>query len=173
MDTMLHRPEYLHVILNHLPVVGLGVSSIALLIAVLAKSRGATIGCLLLVAIMAASVWPVTETGESAYNRIRAVADPVGATLLKKHMATADKWAWLFYVTALAAAAGLFVAWKRPRFTNIAAALILALSIASLTAGIAMAQIGGEVRHPEFRPGTNIIPEGVSPQHEHENGDEH
>ncbi|HWQ91620.1 MAG TPA: hypothetical protein VN673_08110 [Clostridia bacterium] len=173
MNTMLQRPEYLHVILNHLPVVGLGVSTVALLIAVLVKSRGATVGCLVLVAVMAASVWAVIETGESAYNRIRAVADPAGVTLLKRHMTLAGNWAWVFYATSLSAAAALLISWKRPRLTNISAVVVIGLSLLSVAAGVAIAQLGGEVRHPEFRPATNIIPADIPTEHEHENGHEH
>jgi hypothetical protein len=173
MDTMLQRPEYLHVVLNHLPVVGLGVSAVALLIGVLARSRGATIGCLLLVAVIAATIWPVIETGEAAYNRIRAVADPVGATLLKRHMSVANNYAWLFYLTALAAFAGSLAAWRKPKLTNFAAAIVLTLSIASVTGGIAIAHLGGEVRHPEFRSGIDIIPKDIPLRHEHEDAHEH
>jgi hypothetical protein len=59
MESLPQRPEYVHVVLNHVPVVGFGGGSVALSIALFAKTRGATLGRMLLALVMAASVWPV------------------------------------------------------------------------------------------------------------------
>ncbi len=166
--TMLQRPEYLHVVLNHLPVVGLAVAAAALIVALTIKSRGAVLGALALVALLAASVWPVVQSGESAYNRLRAISDPDSAALLKEHMLLADSWAWLYYLTALAAAAGAVVVWKRPEKLRLAGIPVAALALASLLAGATIAKLGGEVRHPEFRPGSTLVPQDLPAEHDHE-----
>jgi hypothetical protein len=173
MDSLLQKPEYVHVALNHLPVVGLGVSAVALSIAMLAKSRGATLGCMLLALIMAASVWPVVESGESAYNRIRAVSDPDGASILRQHMNVAERWAWIYYATALVTAISMLVAWKKPRFINLAGVAVVGLSLCAVAVGVRVAKLGGEVRHPEFRSGTNMIPQNIPRTHDHAHGHEH
>ncbi|MEK7684135.1 MAG: hypothetical protein AAB466_01790 [Verrucomicrobiota bacterium] len=171
--SMLQRPEYLHVVLNHLPVIGLAVAVVALVLALLSKSRGAVLGALVLVALVAASAWPVIQSGESAYNRLRAISDPDGASLLKQHMLLADRWAWLYYLTALTAAAGAVLACRRPEKLRVAGIPVVVLALASLMAGAAIAKLGGEVRHPEFRPGSALVPQGIPAGHNHEHEPEH
>ncbi len=168
MNDLLQRPEYVHVVLNHLPLVGLGVAALALIIALLSKSRAATVGSLVLVLLMAGSVWGVVESGEDAYNRIRAIADPDGAPLLKHHMQLADRWVWLYYAAAILAAIALVVTWKKPKWMTPVGIAVVVLSLAATVAGINIAQLGGEVRHPEFRPGADVVPKNVPEEHEHE-----
>jgi uncharacterized membrane protein (GlpM family) len=161
-------PEYLHALLNHLPIVGLAVALLALGVALLSKHSTAIAGSLLLVGLFAASAWPVIETGESAYNRVRAIADPDGAALLKRHMFLADRWAWLYYVTAVAALVGAVITWKRPKWQNWAALAVALCASASLASGAAVAKLGGQVRHAEFRSGSNLVPEGLPAEHDHD-----
>ena len=168
MSAAMQTPEHLHVLLNHLPVVGLAVAGLALVIALAAKSRGAVLGSFLLVAVMAASAWPVIQSGESAYNRIRAISDSESASLLKQHMLMADRWAWLYYLTALAAAVGVAVVWKRPAKLRLAGIPVVALAVASLITGAVIAKLGGEVRHAEFRSASTLVPQDLPTEHNHE-----
>lgn len=170
---LLTRPEYLHAVLNHLPIIGLAVASLVLLAAVALRNRVAVLLGLALVAVLAASTWFVIESGESAYNRIRAISDPDSASLLKQHMLLADRWAWLYYLTALAAAAGVVVVWKRPEKLRLAGIPVVVLSLASLLAGAAIAKLGGQVRHPEFRPGSTLVPQDLPREHNHGHKHEH
>ena len=55
----LRQPEYVHVLLNPLPVYGLAVSLIGLLVAICNRSRAATVVALVVVFISAAAAWPV------------------------------------------------------------------------------------------------------------------
>src|ERR1051325_12198244 len=66
----LRQPEYIHVLINPLPVYGLATGLIGLLAALLLRSRPAEIATLILVLITAASAWPVYEFGEQAYDRV-------------------------------------------------------------------------------------------------------
>lgn len=161
-------PEYLHTLLNHLPIVGLAVALLAVGIALLSKHRTAIAGSLLLVGLFAASAWPVIESGESAYNGIRAISDPDGAALLKRHMLLADRWAWLYYVTAAAALAGGVIAWKRPKWQHWAVVTVAIYAARSRATSVAVAKLGGQVRHAEFRPGSMLVPRGIPAEHNHE-----
>jgi hypothetical protein len=66
----LRQPEYVHVLLNPLPVYGLLVAWIGLLIAFFSKSRRAQIAALVLVLISSLSAWPVYEFGQQGYDRV-------------------------------------------------------------------------------------------------------
>jgi hypothetical protein len=170
---LLFQPEYVHVVLNHLPIVGLAVGIVVIVVAVALRNRAAVLLGLALVAVLAASAWPVIESGESAYNRIRAITDPDSAALLKEHMLLADRWGKLYYLAALAAVAGVIVVRRHPEKMRLTGALVTLLAMAALMAGVAVAMVGGQVRHPEFRPGSALVPPGLAAEHNHEDDHEH
>src|SRR5206468_12106435 len=81
----LRQPEYVHVLLNPLPVYGLLISWIALIAALISKSRRAHIVTLILVFITSISAWPVFEFVEQGYDRVVAMIDDVGDAWLVVH----------------------------------------------------------------------------------------
>ena len=66
----LQQPEYIHALINPLPVYGLAMGLIGLLVAICQRSRRATIAALVIVLVSAAAAWPVYEFGEQAYDRV-------------------------------------------------------------------------------------------------------
>jgi len=81
----LQQPEYLHVLLNPLPVYGLAVALFGLIAAMYLGSRGGQITALVLIFATAISAWPVAHYGEAAEDRVLAVADEAGQAWLKAH----------------------------------------------------------------------------------------
>lgn len=145
------QPEYTHVLLNHLPIVGLLVALVFLVSALFTNSRPAVFLALGLVALLALSVWPVRETGEAAYDRVLAMADDAGGLYLKHHVALADRWSFLYYVAAGAAVLAMVAGRLKPKLLRPAGVAVALLAAASLTAGAAIAAAGGAIRHREFR----------------------
>src|SRR5918912_1037432 len=111
----LRQPEYVHVLLNPLPVYGLAVGLIGLLVAICLRSRPATIAALVVVFISAASAWPVYQYGEQAYDGVLSMADEPGRAWLAAHKARAETLIWFFYALAVLAAIALIVPIKWPR----------------------------------------------------------
>jgi hypothetical protein len=148
---MLDRPEYVHVVTNHLPLVGLLVAMLALAGALVTRNRTATRIGLLLVCLLALSAWPVYHYGEEGYDRVLSMSDEAGGKYLDHHRALAERWVFLYFVTAGAAGVGFLLAWKWPGTLVFSSILALVLAAASLAAGIAIAKAGGAVRHREFR----------------------
>ena len=163
MIAKLSQPEYLHILLNHLPLVGLAVATVATLAALILRNRGAIVIGLVLMALLAATAWPVMETGEGAYNRVRPLADEDGKRALRQHMDLAEDWGKLYYATAAAALLALVAAWKNPRWMWPLAILTVLLATTSLVVGALIAEAGGRIRHPEFRPGVPPAQEGTPP----------
>lgn len=149
----LQQPEYVHVLLNHLPITGLFVAWSGLVVAVALNNRFATRFSLVLVAALSLSVWPVAHYGEEAYDRVLSMTDEVGGQYLEHHQTLAERWIFLYYVTAAAAVAALVVNWKRPRGARWSAGAVIVLAAASLVAGAVIAEYGGPARHREFRYG--------------------
>ena len=147
----LRQPEYVHVLLNPLPVYGLLISWIGLIIAVVLKSRRAQIATLVLVLLSAASAWPVYEFGQQAYDRVLSMTDEDGERWLDEHQDRAEDLIWIFYALAVLSAAAIAVPIKWPKsFPPFAIAVIL-LGAVALGSGVYIAYAGGKIRHREFR----------------------
>ncbi len=152
ISAMLQQPEYVHVILNHFPLIGLLVAMLALVVALITRNRTAILIGLALVGLLALTAWPVSEFGEEGYDRVLSMSDDAGGKFLQHHRALAERWVFLYYVTAGIAGLGFVLAWKWPRTLVLSSILALVLAAASLAAGVVIAKAGGYVRHSEFRP---------------------
>ena len=151
----LAQPEYLHVLLNPLPVYGLltGILGLGIALAIFRGSRAARNTALLLIAISAASVWPVIHYGEAGEDRVLAMADSAGGQWLKAHAKRADLVEPIYYALAALAVAAIFVPRKWPASAIPVALLTLVFAVGTAGAGAWVAYAGGKIRHSEFRNG--------------------
>ena len=147
----LSQPEYIHVLINPLPVYGLTMGIIGLIIALWQRSRHAQIATLALILLSGAIAWPVVHYGEAGYDRVLAMSDEQGEAWLKVHQHRADELAWAFYVLAAVATVALCAPMKWPKAATGLALFTLALSFVVLSLGGYIAHAGGKVRHREFR----------------------
>jgi hypothetical protein len=148
---MLDRPEYVHAITNHLPLIGLLVAMLALIAALVTKDRTATLIGLALVCLFALSAWPVYHYGEEGYDRVLSMTDDAGGKYLDEHKALAERWIFLYFVTAGLAGLGFMLGLRWPKTLVLSSILALVLAATSLAAGVIIAKAGGAVRHREFR----------------------
>src|SRR5882724_6913839 len=89
-------PEYVHVLINPLPVYGLAIGIFALAVALAARSKSARAIALGIIFITSASAWPVSHYGENAYARIRENSDDAGQQSIDEHMEWAEKLVYVF-----------------------------------------------------------------------------
>src|SRR5690242_3428895 len=134
----LSQPEYIHVLINPLPVYGLTMGVIALVLALIFRSRPAQVVALLLILLAGAVAFPVIHYGEEGYDRVLSMADDQGEAWLKVHMHRADQLGWSFYVLAGLAAIAIFAPMKWPRSA-------LALTIITLVGSLCMLGVGGYI----------------------------
>jgi hypothetical protein len=147
----LRQPEYVHVLLNPLPVYGLLLSWVGLVIALVLRSRRAQIVTLTLVLLSSVSAWPVFEFGEQGYDRVLSMADEDGQAWLDEHMHRAEDLIWGFYVLAALSAFALAAPVKWPKTSVPLAVAVILLGAVTLGSGAYIAYAGGRVRHREFR----------------------
>ena len=144
-------PEYVHILINPMPVYGMAMGVLALSAALLLRNKTAqTIG-IGLVILAAASAWPVAHFGQNAYKSIRGQSDDAGQDALDEHMERAEKLVSIFYATAVLGVVALIGRRKFPKTATPLSAITLATAIASLGAGGWISKAGGRIRHPEFR----------------------
>jgi hypothetical protein len=147
----LRQPEYVHVLLNPLPVYGLLLSWIGLIIAFVLKSRRAQIATLAVVLISSLCAWPVYEYGEDGYDRVLAMTDDDGHAWLDEHMHRAEKLIYIFYALALLSAIAIAVPLKWPTSAAPLSIAVVLLGALTLGSGGYIAYAGGRIRHREFR----------------------
>ena len=148
---ILKQPEYIHVLLNPLPLYGLSMGLIGLLIALLFRSRPAKIATLAIVLISAASAWPVFEFGEQAYDPVLSMADEDGQAWLKEHQDRAQDLIYFFYALAVLTAAAILAPIKWPKSSVPLAIIVFLFGSVVLGMGGYIAYAGGKIRHREFR----------------------
>jgi hypothetical protein len=161
------RPEYIHVLINPLPVYGMALGLLSLLLALWAKNRPAQGIALLIIFLSAASAWPVLYFGQLAYLHIRGVADTEGQGWLSVHMERAEHSIYVFIALAAVSLFAWFLPRKYPKARRPLLTLTLLLSVVSLGLGAWIASAGGRVRHSEFRTSQPPHLEGEEHHHEH------
>jgi hypothetical protein len=147
----LRQPEYIHVLINPLPIYGLAMGWLGLVIALFLRSRRAQIATLGIVLMSAASAWPVFEFGEQAYDRVLTMADDDGHAWLDEHQHRAEQFIYFFYALALLSAAAIALPIKWPRSSLPFTIAVLLLGALVLGMGGYIAYAGGKIRHREFR----------------------
>jgi hypothetical protein len=155
MTAFLHalqrQPEYVHILINPLPIYGLAISWIGLVIAFLLRSRRAQIATLALVLISTAAAWPVYEFGEEGYDRVLSMTDDDGHAWLDEHQRRADQLIYFFYALAGLSALAIAVPIKWPKTST--SLLIATILVGAMVLGMGgyIAHAGGKIRHKEFR----------------------
>lgn len=147
----LSNPEYIHVLINPLPVYGLAIATLALVLALFLRNQRVTIAALVLVFVCAISAWPTYHYGQAGYDRVKAMSDDAGGQWLDEHMARGEKLIWTFYVLAAVSALGVGVIAKLPQYSLTVCVAALVLASGTLGIGGYIAYAGGHIRHKEFR----------------------
>lgn len=147
----LRQPEYVHVLLNPLPVYGLAVGVFALLVAWLARSRPAQGLALALILLTALSAWPVAHFGGAGYDRVFSLSNASAQSWLNWHRHLAGHAVWACYAVAALSAGALAALWKRPRAYPAAVCLCFVSALVALGLGGLAGFAGGKIRHSEFR----------------------
>jgi len=147
----LRQPEYVHTLLNPLPIYGLGIALVGLVLALLMRNRGGQVTALVLILISAISVWPVVHYGERAEGNILAVADDDGRAWLAAHQTRAEQLQYVFYLLAALSIAAIVAPRQWPKSALPLAIAVALLAVCSLGAGASIAYAGGKIRHREFR----------------------
>ena len=164
MDPAFWLPEHLHVMLNHLPATLPMIVGPILIAGLIARSH-AVLAVAFSLGLLAAGATPfVMQTGERAYDRFNAgqiqpPLDDRGDIAMEMHEEMAEKAAPFLYVSGLGCLAGLVFLRLRPDWVRGCTYLVLLISLAAAAFTLRTAVLGGQIRHPEFRPALNESPD--------------
>ena len=167
---ILKQPEYLHTLLNPIPIYGLALGALGLVVALLLRSRSAQIATLAIILVSSGMAFPVYLLGQEAEDRIEGIVDDGGKEWLEEHEERAEKVVAAFYVLAFLALAALLVPLKWPPSSTWLSLAVLGLSLVTLGLGGYIAQAGGKIRHREFRTGIAPAENGENEDHSRQRG---
>src|SRR5881409_2497447 len=101
------KPEYVHILINPLPVYGLGIGTVSLVAALLARSRKTEVVALAIIVLCSVAAWPVLYFGQHGYNHLYPQLDDESQQWLDVHMHRAEQFIYAFYATAILGIAAL------------------------------------------------------------------
>ena len=153
--------SHLHLLLNHIPIIGTLIGLGLLIAAVVTKSDDLKRAALSVFAAMALLALPTFFSGVGAQARVRKVS-PASTALMERHEGAAILALFFMEITGGLSLAGL---WRRHGVASTSANLIAVIVFSIVTAGL-MARVGntgGDIRHPEIHsdPG-DVTDSGLS-----------
>jgi IS1 family transposase len=90
-------PEYLHLLIEPLPLYGLGIGLMCFVIAFVFGERRSRLLALGLIVLSCASVWPYNDLREKATARIIATRPPDYENVIRQQTQRRKDWAWPYY----------------------------------------------------------------------------
>ena len=166
MDPHFLQPEHLHVMLNHFPII-LTLLVPPILLAGLFFQQKPILAVGFSLALLGALTTPVVmQTGHSAHTRFEMgqIQPPLGEDgdiAAEMHEDMAEKAAPLLYFVGFGGIAGLLILRFRPNWRKPVAFAVIATSIVASIFTLQSAQLGGRIRHPEFRPAKPANPNHI------------
>lgn len=144
---------YLHLVLNHFPVIGTFIGIALLILGFVSRSDAVKRASLAVLIGMALMTVPVYLTGEPAEERVENAAG-VSKPLMEEHEDAAGLAFAAMGVAGFVALASLLIAFRAPKYANFGFAAALVVSLAAFGLVARTASLGGQIRHAEIRVGT-------------------
>jgi hypothetical protein len=159
---LLGNPAYRHMLLNHIPIIGLIVALVVLVTGLAARHTALLFTGLVLVALTAGASIPVAHYGDAAYPTVYDSLDGPGQDWLDYHAELAATWLPLLYANTALAVLAIVMGLARRPLLPWAALLVALVTLAGIGSTAVVARAGGQIQHPEFRISD---PPAVKPHH--------
>jgi uncharacterized membrane protein len=141
---------YLHVIINHFPIVGIIIGTLLLIAGMVFKNEGIKISALGTVVFAALMAVVVDLTGDPARESVRGTPDFV-LSLINRHENMAVISLFIIIPAGLMAAVTLYSILKKVKTVRFLLIMTLIFSLISCIAMGYVGRTGGQIRHLEFR----------------------
>jgi len=146
---------HLHLMLNHLPILGLFFGLVILAFGLLRKQGMLKrTGLILLVFAMAITL-PVNSTGEEAEEIVERMPDR-SSELIHDHEEAADTALWLMLLTGGLSIGALVMLSRSHQRAHLLTSATLGLGVLVFIWMVQVANLGGRISHPEIRPGYQV-----------------
>jgi len=142
---------HLHLVLNHIPVIGSGIAIFVLLIGILKKSDDVKKVSMLVLLLTALITIPVYISGNDAESKVEGNYEDVDESFIEEHEDFALTSFIAMDIAGFVAMIGVFLYRKPKILPNYFAYLMLAILIIVNGMMAYTATLGGKIHHPEIR----------------------
>ena len=153
---MIANSAHLHLILNHVPIIGLAFATLLLLYSLVRKSTEIARASFMMYVLVALATIAVYLSGHGAHEIIENLPD-VSKPMIEMHEDAALVSLTAMLIVGLAALAALIFVRSKPISRKLAM-LVLALSVLAGASVVYTGSLGGKIHHPELRPGFVVPP---------------
>jgi uncharacterized membrane protein len=166
---------HLHLVVNHLPIVGVIIGTLVLIGGYLLKKEQVKLTALGIYVFTAITAMIANFTGEGA-EEIAEKIPGVTDALIHNHEENAETFLALCIALGVVSLITFFLATKKHIFAKIGMIACLVLGLAGIFTGKTAGTTGGEIRHTEIRTGyaasdSNAIPEEAQSMDDDEDGE--
>jgi hypothetical protein len=147
---------HFHLMVNHLPIVGVLIGFLALLGSYILKSPQGKITALGIFIFSALTAIVAFYTGEGAESIVENLPG-ISETFIHKHEEQAELFLSLVLLLGSTSLLTLFFQFKKPPFAKYGFILVLVLSISALAISKSVGTSGGEITHIEIRSDNQVI----------------
>jgi uncharacterized membrane protein len=158
---------HLHLLVNHLPIVGVLLGSIILMAGMLLKQPIVRMTAYALLILCSILTLPAFFTGEGAEEMIEHLPG-VSHDLIHAHEEAAETALWLSEILGIFAVIALYFEQTRHKLAGIFSILTLVLNLGTFASMSYTGNTGGEIRHPEIRNGYSTVPTETAGEEEHD-----
>ncbi|WP_338359202.1 hypothetical protein [Yeosuana marina] len=147
---------HFHLVINHMPIVGVLIGFLVLLSGYIIKSsqvKTTALGIFIFSTLTAIAAY---YTGGGAENIVKNLPE-ISETLIHKHEELADIFFTMMLILGSASLLTLFFQFKKFVFVKYGYALVLLLSIGCVVISKYVGTSGGEITHIEIRSNANVI----------------
>ena len=142
-------PEYAHLLLESLPLYGLGFGLVVLIVAFLSGERKARLLAMILMGLYCASVWPYLDFRQQATPRILATRPVAYGPAIESQTRLRQDSAWAYYTLALVS--GIAAAMQRSRYARHAVLVLVCGGIALFWFSLWLHKKECDLYHPNIR----------------------
>lgn len=146
---------HFHLMVNHLPIVGVLIGVLTLIAAVLTKKSDVRLVAYGIFIFSALSSIAAFASGEEAEEIVEHIAG-TSHELIHEHEEVAEAFYALVLVLGGLSIGGIIANIKQLKFARLVAWLVLGLSIATTIVGFQTGNTGGEIMHAEIREGASV-----------------
>lgn len=156
---------HLHLVVNHLPIVGLLIGLLVLVTGFILKKPAVKVTALGIFVFSALASIAAFYSGEGAEEIVERIPG-ISETLINQHEESAELFFTVILILGGVSLVTMFLEIKNIKYTNYGFILVILLTLATGVLAKNVGTTGGEIRHTEIRNDANLIQINTEENHD-------
>jgi uncharacterized membrane protein len=156
---------HLHLLINHLPIIGTAIGFIVLLTGILLKSKVTQRTGLLIATFAAIAAFPTMFSGDQAEHLLENSKE-IDMTFVEAHEHAAELYIKIVIGAGIVSLITFIFTFGKSKLTQVLSWITILSLAASMAFSFEVGSTGGEIRHTEIRKIKSLLPAEASTEHE-------